>query len=203
MVQDLSRKEEQRGSRQAYMWGLGIAAMVAVIAIGGLVLTNSYVAPDRAGMEETTQPQTDLVNEPRGETVGAATIATRDDPELGTYLTDGFGRAVYLFEGDEQAGGQEQAESKCYEDCAKVWPPVTSASAPAAEGQVDAGRLGLVERRDGSAQQVTYDGWPLYHFAKDFGPREATGQDVEDFGAEWYLVTPQGEKVGNEAEGTG
>ena len=33
MVQDLSRKEEQRGSRQAYMWGLGIAAMVAVIMI--------------------------------------------------------------------------------------------------------------------------------------------------------------------------
>jgi predicted lipoprotein with Yx(FWY)xxD motif len=62
--------------------------------------------------------------------------------------------------------------------------------------------LGLVERRDGSAQ-VTYDGWPLYHFAKDFGPREATGQDVEDFGDEWYLVTPQGEKVGHEVEGTG
>lgn len=202
MVQDLSRKEEQRGSRQAYMWGLGIAAMVAVIAIGGLVLTNSYVAPDRAGMEETTQPQTDLVNEPSGRAIGVATIATRDDPELGTYLTDGFGRAVYLFEGDEQAGGQEQAESKCYKDCAKVWPPVTSASAPKAEGQVDAGRLGLVERRAGS-EQVTYDGWPLYHFAKDFGPREATGQDVEDFGAEWYLVTPQGEKVGHRAEGTG
>jgi hypothetical protein len=44
--------------------------------------------------------------------------------------------------------------------------------------------------------------WPLYHFAKDFG-REATGQDVEDFGGEWYLVTPQGEKVGHRKEGTG
>jgi hypothetical protein len=30
---------------------------------------------------------------------------------------------------------------------------------------------------------------------KDFGPKETTSQNVKDFGAEWYLITPSGEEV--------
>jgi predicted lipoprotein with Yx(FWY)xxD motif len=51
-----------------------------------------------------------------------------------------------------------------------------------------------VERKDG-ANQVTYNGWPLYRYVKDVGPQTATGQDVSEFGGEWYLVTPTGEEV--------
>ena len=57
--------------------------------------------------------------------------------------------------------------------------------------------LGTVERRDG-AKQVTYNGWPLYYYARDQNPGDTNGQDVEGFGAEWYLVTPDGNPVRNE-----
>lgn len=59
---------------------------------------------------------------------------------------------------------------------------------------MDTAKLSTTKRKDGSTQ-VTYNGWPLYYFAKDQTPGEITGQDVEGFGAEWYLVSPDGEKV--------
>ena len=54
--------------------------------------------------------------------------------------------------------------------------------------------LGTVERRDGSLQ-VTYNGWPLYYFVKDGKPGDTIGQDMEGFGGEWYLVSPDGDHV--------
>ncbi len=54
--------------------------------------------------------------------------------------------------------------------------------------------IGTFERDDGK-MQVTYGGWPLYHFVRDKAPGDTNGQDVEGFGAEWYLVSPSGEEV--------
>lgn len=45
--------------------------------------------------------------------------------------------------------------------------------------------------------QVSYGGWPLYNYVKDQGPGQTTGQDIEGFGGEWYLVSPSGEIVGH------
>ncbi|MFG6581432.1 hypothetical protein ACGYK1_18770 [Sulfitobacter sp. 1A13191] len=42
---------------------------------------------------------------------------------------------------------------------------------------------------------VTYHGWPLYYFTRDEDADAPQGQDVESFGGEWYLITPEGEKV--------
>ncbi len=53
---------------------------------------------------------------------------------------------------------------------------------------------GASKRKDGR-RQVTYNGWPLYTFVKDTAPGNTAGQDVEGFGGEWYLVTPEGEHV--------
>ena len=50
--------------------------------------------------------------------------------------------------------------------------------------------LGTMEH-DGK-QVVTYNGWPLYHFARDEGQSSPQGHEVESFGGEWYLVTPEG-----------
>lgn len=202
MVQDLSRKEEQRGFRQAFMWGLGIAAVVAVVAIAGPLLTDYFFVSDKAGMEEATKTPAEAAEEAASVPVTVAVIGIVNSSEYGPYLTDGQGRAIYLFEGDEQGGAEGSAVSTCYEDCAKAWPPVTTTDRPRLVGQVDESLVGTTERRDGT-EQVTYNGWPLYHFAKDFGPRETTGQDIEDFGAEWYLVTPEGEKVAHRTENTG
>jgi len=117
----------------------------------------------------------------------AGATAVQTDPE-GRFLTDAEGMSLYLFEADSDN------TSTCYDACAEAWPPLLSEGQPTAGGQVDAAKLSTIERKDGTAQ-VTYDGWPLYYFVKDEAPGDTNGQDVEGFGAEWYLVAPDGEKL--------
>jgi predicted lipoprotein with Yx(FWY)xxD motif len=105
----------------------------------------------------------------------------------GKFLTDGEGMSLYLFEADSEN------TSTCYDACAEAWPPLLVDGTPVTGGEVDASKLGTTERTDGS-MQVTYNGWPLYYFVKDQAPGDINGQDVEGFGAEWYLVSPTGEK---------
>ena len=113
-----------------------------------------------------------------------ARIAVRDG-----HLVNGEGMSVYLFEADEGAKG-----STCTDACAGAWPPVTSDGAPKAGDGVDPALLDTIERQNG-ATQVTYGGWPLYTFVRDAAPGDIKGQDVDGFGAEWYLVTPNGESL--------
>lgn len=115
----------------------------------------------------------------------------------GAFLTDAEGRALYLFTADTQG-----ESSACYDDCAAAWPPLLAAGTPtAADPALDAAMLGTLERRDG-AMQVTYNGWPLYYYQPDQASGQVTGQDVHGFGGEWYLVSPQGEQIEAEAEGS-
>ena len=48
--------------------------------------------------------------------------------------------------------------------------------------------------------QATYNGWPLYYFAEDFVAGDINGHDFEEFGGEWYLVTPDGGALGEPDE---
>ncbi|MFD0455018.1 hypothetical protein ACFQ2H_01000 [Streptomyces violaceoruber] len=54
--------------------------------------------------------------------------------------------------------------------------------------------LKTIKRDDGS-EQVTYNGHPLYRFADDQKPGDANGQDVDAFGAKWFVVDPDGDKI--------
>lgn len=129
----------------------------------------------------------------------ASAIAQSDTPEAkpqvreqapyGRYVTDREGHSLYLFEQDEQGG-----QSTCLDACANAWPPYTTQQPPEAGEGIDESKLGTIEREDGTTQ-VTYGGWPLYYFNGDKQPGDALGHDVEHLGAEWYLVSPQGEKV--------
>lgn len=117
----------------------------------------------------------------------ATTVATAQGP-LGQILTDGHGRAVYLFEADTAT------TSTCTGGCANEWPPLTTTGAPVAGAQVSAALLATSPRGDGS-MQVAYNGHPLYYFAKDTGPGTTAGQGINSFGADWYLVNPAGTKI--------
>jgi len=44
--------------------------------------------------------------------------------------------------------------------------------------------------------QATYNGRPLYYFAEDFNAGDTNGHQFEEFGGDWYLVTPTGREVG-------
>jgi predicted lipoprotein with Yx(FWY)xxD motif len=54
--------------------------------------------------------------------------------------------------------------------------------------------LGTTARSNGT-KQATYNGHPLYTYAGDTTPGQTTGEGLNQFGAEWYAVSPQGKKV--------
>jgi predicted lipoprotein with Yx(FWY)xxD motif len=115
---------------------------------------------------------------------GAATVSA-DHSQLGIYLEDESGHALYLF------GKDEEGESYCTDACASVWPPYETSAQPMAGPGVSQKKLGTISRDDGGTQ-VTYAGVPLYYYAGDGGkPDETKGEGVEQFGAEWYLVSPK------------
>ena len=126
----------------------------------------------------------------------AATLTVQDSPEHGTYVADGDGRALYMFEADQRGQGNAKAVSNCSGACAEAWPPLIVQGTPAAGDQVQADLIATISRPDGT-MQATYGGWPLYYYVKDQGAGQTTGHDVEGFGAEWYLVTASGEIVGH------
>src|SRR5262245_5114534 len=108
--------------------------------------------------------------------------------EPGTFLVDSSGRSLYLFEADKGS------TSTCNGACAAAWPPLTTTGAPTASAGVKASLLGTTKRDDGK-MEVTYNGHPLYYFASDTAPGQIKGQGVDGFGAEWYVVGPNGKKL--------
>jgi predicted lipoprotein with Yx(FWY)xxD motif len=118
---------------------------------------------------------------------GAAVIAVATNPKLGKILVDSKGDTVYYFEKDKQNGNA----STCSGACAAVWPPVTTSGAPTGQKGAAASKLGTIKRSDGSTE-VTYNGWPLYTYAGDKKPGDANGNDLKQFGATWYALTPAG-----------
>jgi predicted lipoprotein with Yx(FWY)xxD motif len=119
---------------------------------------------------------------------GAAAVKTRH-AKLGTFLVDGQGRTLYLFQKDRTR------KSTCSGDCAAAWPPVLTTGAPKGAGGARKALLGTTRRADGTTQ-VTYQGQPLYRFAQDAKPGDLKGQGVNAFGARWYAVAPSGRRLG-------
>jgi predicted lipoprotein with Yx(FWY)xxD motif len=123
-----------------------------------------------------------------------AALTVQKSDTHGGYIADAEGRALYMFEADTQGQDAGGAESTCKEDCAAAWPPFTTEGPTQVSEGISQDLVGTLERADGTTQ-VTYNGWPLYYYAKDQNPGDVTGHDIEDFGAEWYLLTPEGEKA--------
>ena len=119
---------------------------------------------------------------------GPATVMTAETA-LGEVLVDGDGLTLYMFDPDEQG------PSTCDDNCAASWPPLLDDDPTGAEG-VDAGLLGTVERDDGSLQ-VTYDDWPLYHWAGDAEPGDVEGQGVQGV---WWVLAADGTPLRDAAE---
>jgi predicted lipoprotein with Yx(FWY)xxD motif len=59
---------------------------------------------------------------------------------------------------------------------------------------VTASKLSTTRRTDGTTE-VTYNGWPLYTWAEDTHPGEATGQALNNNGGLWYVLDTAGDAV--------
>ena len=118
----------------------------------------------------------------------SATVNVASNAKLGKILVDGAGKTLYLFEKDTGMA------STCYGACAAYWPPLLTRDAAVAGTGVNASMLGTTKRTDGTLE-VTYGGHPLYYVVTDHNPGDATGQAVNNFGAVWYVVGPDGNKI--------
>ncbi len=114
---------------------------------------------------------------------GANSAISIKQTSVGPALTDANGRALYLFAGDKPNVSKLSAAGRA------VWPPFTSSTRPAATGGAKAGDIGTVT---GMGAQVTYHGHPLYYFAGDNKPGQVAGQDLNEFGGRWYVLSSAG-----------
>ena len=162
--------------------GVGGAVAVAVLAAACSSGTSSSTGAAAPASSAAAAPSSAASG-----ASGAAMIKTASSSG-DTFLTDGTGRAVYLWAKDTGNA------STCTGACAGAWPPVTTTGSPTASGSAQASDLGTITRSDGT-KQVTYDGHPLYYFAGDSGPGTASGQGSDNFGAKWWLVAPSGSDV--------
>jgi predicted lipoprotein with Yx(FWY)xxD motif len=119
---------------------------------------------------------------------GSGLVITTKSGSAGAFLTDGSGRAVYLWTKDAMNS------SACSGACAGAWPPVTATGAVTASGGVNKADLSTITR-SGGAKQVVYDGHPLYYFSGDSGPGQVNGQGSDGFGAKWWLVDTAGTSI--------
>ncbi|MBB3191989.1 COG4315 family predicted lipoprotein [Halomonas cerina] len=165
---------------------LGVAALLPTM----VTAQTSGMDGDAAGVAGQSPQAATKDLQSRPDPVEQARLETREQAPFGRYLTDQDGMSLYLFEKDERHG----QNSLCDQTCAIAWPPYASKQPPEAGKHVDADKLGTITREDGT-RQVTYAGWPLYYFSGDKAAGDALGQDVIHLGAEWYLLSPDGEKI--------
>src|SRR5262249_31990442 len=115
-------------------------------------------------------------------------VVSTAETSLGRILVDSRGRTLYLFEKDRKG------KSACSGQCATFWPPLIAGAKPRVAGGGKASLISTTKRADGRLQ-VTYDHHPLYTFVKDMKKGQTKGEGVDAFGAEWYVISPAGNKV--------
>jgi len=116
----------------------------------------------------------------------AATLAVKVvDSGLGKILVDGKGMTLYMYTKDTQGSNA----STCSGGCLTAWPALLGK--PTKGDGADDSKLGSFTRTDGSVQ-ATYNGWPLYYYAKDTKVGDVTGQNV---GTVWFVLDHDGTPI--------
>jgi predicted lipoprotein with Yx(FWY)xxD motif len=148
------------------------------------VKSKSRLASTVAGAVALALAATALASTPASSQVKAKKTST-----LGTILVDSKGRTLYLFMKDKRD------KSLCSGACAANWPPYLTTAKPKAMPGVKAAWLGTTKRADGKLQ-VTYNHHPLYTFKFDKAAGQTKGEDINAFGANWFVVSAaKGAKV--------
>lgn len=176
-------------SRITYAFALVVVLALVIAGCGGgsdSSTGSAYSGKGGGAYGGGKQASDEEANEGSGAS-GDGIVSAAKVGDLGTILVDSEGRTLYDFHKDKGS------TSSCYGACAGAWPPLLTESNPQAQGPADRAMLGTTKRKDGTVQ-VTYNGWPLYTYVGDTSPGEANGNDIDQFGAEWYALQPDGEE---------
>ncbi|HSR24752.1 MAG TPA: hypothetical protein VLW53_14450 [Candidatus Eisenbacteria bacterium] len=158
------------------------AAVAAALALVGLV-----AAGCGGGSSSTSSTATTPAASASTSAGGAAlTVQTRSG-SLGTYLTDGNGRTLYLLTADQGS------TSTCSGGCASVWPPLLASGTVKAGAGASSGQLTSATGPNG--KQVTYAGHPLYYYTGDSKAGDVNGQGISSYGGQWWVVGADGNAI--------
>ena len=124
-----------------------------------------------------------------------ATVKTAKNGAFGVVLVDGSGKALYRYTPDSKG------KSACTGQCLAYWPAlvIKTGAKPVAGAGVKASLLGTIKAAHGM-RQVTYAGYPLYHYKSDSKAGEFGGQGVD---GTWYVVSSKGALIKKSAGGGG
>ncbi|HWD78461.1 MAG TPA: hypothetical protein VG497_06265 [Kribbella sp.] len=115
----------------------------------------------------------------------AGAVSVKDVNGVGQALVDASGKTLYFT--DQDSGGM----LKCLSGCLNIWVPATGT---AADAKAVSG-LGTMKRSDTGADQLTYQGKPLYTFKFD-NSGQAKGNNVTDkfsgTSFTWHAATASG-----------
>lgn len=150
-----------------------IAALIASLALAACGSSDNSSSTTAAAPATTTAAS--------GDTVSVA------DSDIGKVLVGPSGHTLYMFDKDEPN------KSNCSGDCVAAWPPLTNSGSATAGAGVSSAKLGTSDKAN--ANQVTYNGHPLYYYAEDEKPGQTNGQKSDEFGAEWYALAPSGAEI--------
>jgi predicted lipoprotein with Yx(FWY)xxD motif len=116
------------------------------------------------------------------------TVSTRSVKGLGTVLVDSRGLTLYMFVRDKRKKVTCTSTS-----CVALWPPLKlpTGAKPLAAGKAKQALLSSDPNPKGG-RVVTYARWPLYTYAGDTKPGQATGQALNLNGGLWYVLSPSG-----------
>jgi predicted lipoprotein with Yx(FWY)xxD motif len=155
-----------------------LAGLILILAACSAA-TTATPAESVAELESTAASESEAAEE--SEAAGGAVEITVSETSAGSALAGEGGMTLYIFDND--TGG----ESSCYEGCATNWPPLlVEGGAEPTAGEGVTGDIGVTARTDGTVQ-VTYEDMPLYYFANDSAPGDATGDGV---GGVWHIAIP-------------
>ena len=167
--------------------------VIIIIIVLGYWIWSAHSSSMGGGYAPAASDQTDQSGAPMIPATGTSTTYTAtgatssaspmltvaNDPTLGAYLVAANGMTLYTYSPDTTN------MSNCTGACATAWPPYAVTGTPAAGSGVS-GTLATYTRSDGSTQ-LTYNGMPLYFYAKDMKVGDTTGEGV---GGVWYVVSP-------------
>jgi predicted lipoprotein with Yx(FWY)xxD motif len=172
---------------------LAATATVAAALLAGCGSSSSSSNSSTAASTPASTPTQSAAASTSTAAAAPGVAVTTKKSKLGTILAAGPKHlTVYLFEADKGTS------SSCSGACAKAWSPVTTAGQPTVSGGAVSADLGTTMRPDGT-KQITYKGHPLYFFEKDEDSGDAYGQASQAFGAGWYVMKANGNKVDDDS----
>jgi predicted lipoprotein with Yx(FWY)xxD motif len=154
---------------------------------GPVVASVDTSTPTTEAMAFTQVPVAQVTASATPSESGAINVSQND--QLGSFLVDDQGMTLYIYKRNTPNA------SNCNDNCAATWPPLLTTGNAVAGAGTGAGEaasmLGSVTRMDGT-MQVTYNGWPLYHYSEDLKPGDTMGLGV---GSVWYMISPTGDTL--------